>query len=86
MNGTEQHRASRALRTGLAMLAVPLALYVMMRMEGSSHSDAGLVASWPAFLLWPTGLALIAGDLLRRLIRWIDRRADGRVDDPEYRS
>lgn len=86
MNGTVPLRGSRALRAGLVMLAVPLGLYVMMRMEGSSHSDSGLVASWPAFLLWPTGLALIAGDLLRRLIRWIDRKVDGRADDTEHRS
>ncbi len=86
MNGTGPPRRSKALRAGLAMLAIPLGLYVMMRMEGSNHSDSGLIASWPAFLLWPVGLALIAGDLLRRLIRWIDRGTAERADDQEHRS
>ncbi len=72
MSDRVPQQGSRALSSGIAMLAIPPGLYLMARMGGSGHEGAGLFASWPAFLLWPMGLALITGDLLRRVIRRID--------------
>jgi hypothetical protein len=43
--------------------------------------EAGLIASWPAFLMWPVGALLIVAGLSGRLIRHLDdRRPADEVD------
>lgn len=62
---------------GSVLLALPPMLF-LMTWERIGLEEAGLIASWPAFLMCPVGLLMIGSGLTGRLIRRLDDRWSNR--------
>jgi hypothetical protein len=61
-------------------VALPMILF-LVAWQDMDLEEAGLIASWPAFLMWPVGALLIVAGLSGRLIRHLDdRRPADEVD------
>jgi hypothetical protein len=55
-------------------MVLPIVLFLVTWQDSGSIEDAGMIASWPAFLMWHAGAILIGAGLLGRLIRHLDPR------------
>jgi len=64
------------IKTGIVLLTLPLVLFLVMWQSTGKFEDAGMIASWPAFLMWPIGGLLIGGGYLGRIIRGLDARSE----------
>ena len=60
---------TRLIRAGIGLLAVPAVLLLAVWQHTGSLGEAGQIASWPTFLMWPTGTLLITAGLVGRLLR-----------------
>lgn len=67
---------AKMIKTGLALLALPLVLFLVMWQSTGRFEDAGMIASWPAFLMWPIGGLFVGAGFLGRFIRHLDTRSD----------
>jgi hypothetical protein len=69
-------KRTRALKTGLVLLALPLLAVPLFLPIGPSAPDLGDIVLMLMIMTWPLGLTLIAGHVLGRIIRAIDGRVD----------
>lgn len=60
---------TKLVKVGLDMIITPILLFLLVLEDGADPESAGVIASWPAFLMWPIGILMVTAGLAGRLIR-----------------